>query len=265
MKNSEGDSALIFPRISAKNGISLDKLKMAVLNYIQSNKGVVGAHALRSQQTGVSLALHETMRLICRGAGRSFLFFGGFFMGLAELFIIAVGLSMDACAVAICKGLSVQTIKPKHILITGLWFGGFQAAMPLIGFLLGTNFADLIKRFDHWIAFLLLGFIGANMIRASFGSAEKLNDCFDAKTMFPLAIATSIDALAVGVSFAFLSVDIAPAVSFIGVITFLLSMLGVKLGNVFGARYKSKAELAGGIILILMGTKILLEHLGVIG
>ncbi|MBQ8398228.1 MAG: manganese efflux pump [Clostridia bacterium] len=188
-------------------------------------------------------------------------------MGLGALFITAVGLSMDACAVAICKGLSVRAVKPKHMLITGLWFGGFQALMPLIGYLLGINFADLIERFDHWIAFILLAFIGANMIRESFSCAdcEEHNDRFDAKTMFPLAIATSIDALAVGVSFAFLKVDIVPAVVFIGTITFALSALGVKLGNVFGARYKSKAELAGGIILILMGTKILLEHLGVIG
>ncbi len=188
-------------------------------------------------------------------------------MGLGALFITAVGLSMDACAVAICKGLSVRTVRLRHMLITGLWFGGFQALMPLIGYLLGINFADLIERFDHWVAFILLGLIGANMIRESFSCAdcEEHNDRFDPKTMLPLAIATSIDALAVGVSFAFLKVDIVPAVIFIGVITFILSALGVKLGNVFGARYKSKAELAGGIILILMGTKILLEHLGVIG
>lgn len=188
-------------------------------------------------------------------------------MGLWALFITAVGLSMDACAVAICKGLSVRTVRLRHMVITGLWFGGFQALMPLIGYLLGRNFEDAIKSFDHWIAFILLGFIGANMIRESFSCAEcgEHNDRFDPKTMFPLAIATSIDALAVGVSFAFLGVDIVPAVIFIGIITFILSALGVKLGNVFGARYKSKAELAGGIILILMGTKILLEHLGVLG
>ena len=158
-------------------------------------------------------------------------------------------------------------VKMRHMLITGLWFGGFQALMPLIGYLLGRNFENAIKNFDHWIAFILLGLIGFNMIRESFSCAEcgEHNDRFDAKTMFPLAIATSIDALAVGVSFAFLGVNIVPAVIFIGVITFVLSALGVKLGNVFGARYKSKAELAGGIILILMGTKILLEHLGVFG
>lgn len=186
-------------------------------------------------------------------------------MGLGALFIVAIGLSMDAFAVAICKGLSVCQVKPRHAIITGLWFGGFQALMPLIGYLLGTRFEDAIKQFDHWIAFVLLALIGANMIRESFGGAEKLNDCFDCRTMFPFAIATSIDALAVGVSFAFLGVDIVPAVSFIGIITFALSGVGVKLGNVFGARYKSRAELAGGIILILMGTKILLEHLGILG
>lgn len=188
-------------------------------------------------------------------------------MGLGALFITAVGLSMDAFAVAICKGLSVRTVKLKHMLITGLWFGGFQALMPLIGYLLGRNFKDAIERFDHWIAFLLLGIIGINMIRESFSCAEcgEHNDRFDVKTMFPLAIATSIDALAVGVSFAFLGVEITPAVTFIGCITLLLSALGVKLGNVFGARYKSRAELAGGIILILMGAKILLEHLEILG
>ena len=186
-------------------------------------------------------------------------------MGLGALFIVAIGLSMDAFAVSICKGLSVCRVRPRHAIITGLWFGGFQALMPLVGYLMGTSFEDAIKQFDHWIAFILLGLIGANMIRESFGDAEKLNDCFDCKTMFPFAIATSIDALAVGVSFAFLGVDIIPAVSFIGIITFALSAVGVKLGNVFGARYKSKAELAGGIILILMGTKILLEHLGILG
>lgn len=185
-------------------------------------------------------------------------------MGLLELFITAVGLSMDAFAVAICKGLSVKAVKPKHTLITGLWFGIFQGVMPFIGYLLATNFADLIKNVDHWIAFVLLALIGANMIRESFGETEELNDRFDAKTMLPLAIATSIDALAVGVTFAFLKVNIVPAVSFIAVITFTLSAVGVKIGNIFGARYKSRAELAGGIILVLIGVKILLEHLGIL-
>lgn len=187
-------------------------------------------------------------------------------MTLWELFIIAVGLSMDAFAVAICKGLSVQTLKPKHALITGLWFGAFQALMPTIGYLLGTQFADYIVAIDHWIAFILLGLIGANMIREALGKEEEecLDCSFGVKAMFPLAIATSIDALAVGVTFAFLGVTIVPAVSFIGVITFALSAFGVWLGNVFGSRFKSTAELAGGAVLILMGIKILLEHLGIL-
>lgn len=187
-------------------------------------------------------------------------------MTLWELFIIAVGLSMDAFAVAICKGLSVQTLKPKHALITGLWFGAFQALMPTLGYLLGTQFADYIVAIDHWIAFILLGLIGANMIREALGKEdEECLDCsFGVKAMFPLAIATSIDALAVGVTFAFLGVEIVPAVSFIGVITFALSAFGVWLGNVFGSRFRNTAELAGGAVLILMGIKILLEHLGIL-
>lgn len=182
-------------------------------------------------------------------------------MSLLELFIIALGLSMDAFAVAICKGLSVQQLKPRHALITGLYFGGFQALMPLIGYLLGVRFESFITSFDHWIAFVLLALIGLNMIKESREESECLNDAFDFKTMLPLALATSIDALAVGVTFAFLQVNIAPAVSFIGVITFVLSALGVKMGHVFGSKYKSRAELTGGVILILMGIKILIEHL----
>ncbi len=185
-------------------------------------------------------------------------------MGLLELFILAVGLSMDAFAVSICKGLSVRTLRPKHNLIAGLYFGGFQAGMPLIGYLLGTQFESLITSVDHWIAFVLLGIIGANMIKESFGEPDELDDSFSFRTMLPLAIATSIDALAVGVTFAFLKVDIIPAITFIGLTTFVLSAIGVKIGNVFGAKFKSKAELAGGCVLILMGLKILLEHLGVI-
>ncbi len=184
-------------------------------------------------------------------------------MGLFTLFITALALSMDAFAVAVCKGLSVKTVKGKHMLITGLWFGIFQGLMPLIGYLLATNFADLIKQIDHWIAFVLLALIGINMIRESREETEEFNDRFDPKTMLPLAIATSIDALAVGVTFAFLEVDILPAILFIGVITFALSAAGVKIGNVFGARCRCRAELTGGIILVVMGTKILLEHLGV--
>lgn len=182
-------------------------------------------------------------------------------MGFIELFILAVGLSMDAFAVSICKGLSVQKLKPRHAVIAGAYFGGFQALMPLIGWLLGRQFEELIKSVDHWIAFALLTIIGANMIRESFGKDEELNDSFSFKTMLPLAVATSIDALAVGVTFAFLEVQIVPAISLIGVTTFAISAAGVKIGNVFGTKYKSKAELAGGIILILLGIKILIEHL----
>ena len=186
-------------------------------------------------------------------------------MTLVELFIIAVALSMDAFAVAICKGLSVKRATVKQALCVGGWFGVFQALMPLIGYLLGTTFATLITSVDHWIAFVLLGLIGGNMIREAItGDEEELDDSFTARTMFPLAIATSIDALATGVTFATLGVDIVPAVLFIGVTTFTLSAIGLKVGNVFGAKFKSKAEFAGGLVLVLMGLKILLEHLGVI-
>ncbi|MBO8443388.1 MAG: manganese efflux pump [Spirochaetes bacterium] len=189
-------------------------------------------------------------------------------MSLFELFLIAVGLSMDAFAVAICKGLATGRVKLGQMVIVGLWFGIFQAFMPLIGYLLGVNFSTLIQSIDHWIAFILLGLIGANMIREALGGDEECCNEEDAsysiRAMLPLAIATSIDALAVGVSFAFLSVDIVPAVSFIGVCTFILSAFGVKIGSVFGLRFKKKAEIAGGVILILMGAKILLEHLGLI-
>lgn len=182
-------------------------------------------------------------------------------MQLWELFIIAVGLSMDAFAVSICKGLSVRKVTPRHALTAGLYFGGFQALMPLIGYFLGTQFESLIQSVDHWIAFALLALIGINMVRESRSESEELNASFGPKSMLPLAVATSIDALAVGVTFAFLQVQIAPAVTFIGVITFALSCLGVKLGNLFGAKYRARAELFGGIVLILMGVKILIEHL----
>jgi len=185
-------------------------------------------------------------------------------MGLVDLFVIAVGLSMDAFAVAICKGLSVKKVSVKHGLIVGLYFGGFQAGMPLLGYLLGSSFAKYIEAFDHWVAFVLLGIIGINMIRESREKEEALDASFGLKAMLPMAIATSIDALAVGISFAFMRVQIGWAVLFIGVTTFTLSAIGVKLGNLFGAKYKSKAELFGGIVLILLGTKILLEHLGVL-
>ncbi len=186
-------------------------------------------------------------------------------MGLIELFILAVGLSMDAFAVSVCKGLAMPKITVKKTLIVGLWFGGFQALMPAIGYLLGVQFRDQITSIDHWIAFILLGIIGANMIKeACSGDCEEENDSLDIKTMFLLAVATSIDALAVGITFAFLNVHLLAAVSFIGVTTFTLSAIGLKIGNVFGTKYKSKAEFAGGVILILLGFKILLEHLGIL-
>lgn len=186
-------------------------------------------------------------------------------MGIIELFLLAVGLSMDAFAVSVCKGLAMPRITVKKASIVALWFGGFQALMPLLGYFLGVQFQDKITAIDHWIAFVLLGIIGVNMVREALsGECENTSDSLDIKTMFILAVATSIDALAVGITFAFLKVDIIPAVSFIGATTFILSAAGVKIGNVFGTKYKSKAELAGGIILILLGLKILLEHLGIV-
>lgn len=186
-------------------------------------------------------------------------------MGLLELFILAVGLSMDAFAVSVCKGLAMPKISVKKAVIVGIWFGGFQALMPALGYLLGSQFKNSITAVDHWIAFILLGIIGGNMIReACSGECEKENDSLDIKTMFLLAVATSIDALAVGITFAFLKVNIVAAVSFIGATTFIISAAGVKIGNIFGTKYKAKAELAGGVILILLGLKILLEHLGVL-
>lgn len=182
-------------------------------------------------------------------------------MSIWEIIVIGIGLSMDAFAVSVCKGLSVRKIKPKHSLIAGAYFGGFQALMPVIGWLLGRQFESLIKSFDHWIAFVLLGLIGANMIREAFSEEENQNDSFSPKTMLPLAVATSIDALVVGVTFAFLDVSIVPAALCIGVTTFILSAAGIRTGAVFGARFQAKAEIAGGIVLILMGIKILIEHL----
>ncbi len=187
-------------------------------------------------------------------------------MSWFELLLTALALSMDAFAAAVCKGLSVKVMQPKHPLITGLYFGGFQALMPLAGYFLGKQFESLVTSFDHWIAFILLGVIGFNMIRESRGPAEEVDSSFSVKSMLPLALATSIDALAVGITFALLDdIQILPAVGSIGIITFALSALGVKIGNVFGAKYKSRAELAGGIVLIGMGLKILLEHLEVFG
>lgn len=189
-------------------------------------------------------------------------------MDIFELFFIAVGLSMDAFAVSICKGLSTKDLKVKHYLTVGLWFGGFQALMPSIGYFLGSRFENYITNFDHWIAFILLGFIGANMIKEALAKEEEKdeeNDSFAFKTMLILAVATSIDAMTVGIMFGLLpGVNIVWAVSFIGITTFIFSAAGLKVGNVFGLKYKSKAEFAGGLILILMGIKILLEHLGIL-
>ena len=186
-------------------------------------------------------------------------------MSFFDLFVLAVGLSMDAFAVSVCKGLSVRQLKISHACTVGLYFGGFQFLMPLIGYLLGSQFQQYITSIDHWIAFVLLALIGANMIKESRGEAEQLNDSFSFLTMLPLAIATSIDALAVGITFAFLQVSILPAVTFIGCTTFVLSAIGIKIGHVFGTRYKSRAEMIGGIVLIAIGCKILLEHLGILG
>ena len=187
-------------------------------------------------------------------------------MSIFELLITAIGLSMDAFAVAICKGLSVGKIKPKHMLICGLWFGGFQALMPLIGYFLGGAFADYINNFDHWIAFVLLAFIGGKMLLEAF-EKEECKDCgcgdaaFRTGTMFTMAVATSIDALAGGVTFAIRDVNIVFAISSIGVITLIISAVGVKIGSVFGAKYKFVAELIGGTTLVGMGIKILIKDL----
>ena len=187
-------------------------------------------------------------------------------MGLIELFLIAVGLSMDAFAVSVCKGLAMPKCTFKKAAVVGLWFGGFQALMPAIGYILGAQFQEAIASIDHWIAFVLLALIGGNMIREALVDDEEEADAsLDVKTMFLLAVATSIDALAIGITFAFLKVNIIPAVCFIGSVTFIISFAGVKIGNVFGARYKNKAEIVGGVILILLGLKILLEHLGFLG
>ena len=185
-------------------------------------------------------------------------------MRFSELLLVAIGLSMDAFAVSVCKGLSLPRLRVKHALLAGLYFGGFQFMMPVLGWLLGYRFETLIVSVDHWIAFILLGLIGLNMIRESFSDAEKLDDDFGFRTMVLLAVATSIDALAVGVTFAFLEVRILPAAGLIGLTTFLLSAAGIYIGHVFGARYKAGAERLGGVILVLMGLKILLEHLGIL-
>ena len=183
-------------------------------------------------------------------------------MDLLSLFLIAVGLSMDAFAVSVCKGLATPKYKLKYSMICGAWFGGFQALMPAVGYLLGVNFKKYITAIDHWIAFVLLALIGFNMIREALKNDDEGADpSFTAKSMLLLAIATSIDALAIGITFAFLDVNIVAAVLFIGVCTFVISAAGVKIGSVFGTRFKSKAEIAGGAILIILGLRILIEHL----
>lgn len=184
-------------------------------------------------------------------------------MSLAEIVLIGISLSMDAFAVSICKGLSLKDAKLKYMLIAGVWFGGFQALMPLIGYFLGSTFEQYVTSFDHWIAFILLGIIGGNMIKESLekNNEEEQNASFAFMTMLMLAIATSIDALAVGITFAFLNVNILLSVIIIGITTFVFSAIGVKAGNVFGIKYKSKAEFVGGTVLVLLGMKILIEHL----
>lgn len=186
-------------------------------------------------------------------------------MGIIEILLTSIGVAMDAFAVSICKGVSIKKFKLRKGIIIGLYFGIFQGAMPLIGFLLGKTFEDIITSVDHWAAFILLGLIGANMIKEALSNEkEEVDDKIDFKTMLPLAIATSIDALAVGITFAFLKVNIVLAVLSIGITTFIFCVIGSKIGNVFGSKYEKKAELVGGIILILLGTRILLEHLAII-
>lgn len=187
-------------------------------------------------------------------------------MSIFELFILAIGLSMDAFAVSICKGLSMKKMNWKKAIIIGLYFGGFQALMPTIGYFLSKGFESFVTSIDHWVAFILLSIIGGNMIKEAFSeeSSENCNDNVGFKTMIVLAIATSIDALAVGITLAFLNVNLILAITLIGIITFVLSIIGTKVGNVFGDRYENKAELFGGAILIFLGIKILLEHLNIL-
>ncbi len=186
-------------------------------------------------------------------------------MSILEIALIGVGLAMDAFAVSVCKGLSMKKLDWKKAIIIALYFGVFQAGMPIIGYFLGSTFESLVTQIDHWIAFILLGVIGGNMIKDAFSKdCEKANDRVDFKEMLVLAIATSIDALAIGITLACLKVNLLESASIIGIITLVLSLIGVKIGNKFGDKYENKAELVGGVILILMGTKILLEHLGII-
>lgn len=183
-------------------------------------------------------------------------------MEIVEIFLLGIGLSMDAFAVSVCKGVSVSQLKVKHALLVGIYFGGFQALMPFIGYLLGSQFQGIIEAVDHWVAFGLLLLIGLNMIREAISEGEgDTNASFALQTMLVLAVATSIDALAVGITFAFLSVHIWSAIAIIGCTTFAISALGIKIGHIFGNKYQKKAEIAGGVILILIGLKILCEHL----
>ncbi len=186
-------------------------------------------------------------------------------MSIFEIMLIGVSLAMDAFAVSICKGLSMKKMNWKSAVIIALYFGVFQAFMPVLGYLLGTTFSGFVENIDHWIAFILLSIIGGNMIKESFDNEEeKRNDNIDVKTMVILAIATSIDALAVGVTFAFFKTNVVLSVLIIGLITFALSITGVKIGNKFGDKFRNKAELSGGVILIIIGLKILLGHLGLL-
>lgn len=186
-------------------------------------------------------------------------------MSFIEIFFIGVGLAMDAFAVSICKGLSMKKLDVKKGMVIGGYFGFFQGIMPLIGFLLGFSFESFITKIDHWVAFILLSIIGGNMLKEALSNEEESSDDkVDFKTMFPLAVATSIDALAIGITFAFLKVNILLAILVIGIVTFIISFIGVFIGNKFGSKYEKRAEIVGGLILILMGLKILLEHLGVL-
>ena len=186
-------------------------------------------------------------------------------MGCLEIILISIGLAMDTFAVSVCKGVQIKKLDYNKMIIVGLYFGSFQAIMPTIGYLLGTTFDDLVTQIDHWIAFALLSFIGLKMIKETLKKEESnINEKLDLKTMLVLAIATSIDALAVGITFAFLNVNLILSITIIGIITFLISIIGVKIGNKFGNKYEKKAEFVGGLILILLGFKILLEHLKII-
>jgi putative Mn2+ efflux pump MntP len=187
-------------------------------------------------------------------------------MGIIEILLLGISLAMDAFAVSICKGLSMKKVDWKKAIIIGLYFGVFQALMPVIGYFLGSAFQGIVTNIDHWVAFILLSVIGGNMIREALSEDESnnCNDNVDFKTMFILAVATSIDALAVGITFAFLNVNVPLAVSIIGIVTFIISLIGVNIGNKFGSKYENKAEIVGGMVLILLGIKILLEHLGIL-